>query len=51
MLFNIVVDMLVVLIEHDKTDWQIEGIVPHQVDGGLPILQYIDDTIFLSNMI
>ena len=45
MLFNIVVDMLAILIERAKSDGQIEGVVPHLVDGGLSILQYVDDTI------
>jgi hypothetical protein len=45
MLFNIVVDMLAIIIERAKNDGQIEGVVPHLVDGGLSILQYIDDTI------
>jgi hypothetical protein len=38
MLFNIVVDMLAVLIERAKADGQIEGVVPHLMDGGLSIL-------------
>jgi hypothetical protein len=45
MLFNIVADMLPIIIEHAKVDGQIEGVVPHLVDGGLYILQYVDDTI------
>jgi hypothetical protein len=45
MLFNIVADMLAILIEHAKADGQIEGVTPHLVDGGLSILQYADDTI------
>jgi hypothetical protein len=45
-LFNIVVDMLAILIERAKADGQIEGVIPHLVDGGLSILQYADDTIF-----
>jgi hypothetical protein len=38
MLFNIVADMLAIMIEHAKIDGQIEGVIPHLVDGGLPIL-------------
>jgi hypothetical protein len=38
MLFNIVIDMLAVMIENAKIDGQIEGVVPHLVDGGLCIL-------------
>ena len=45
MLFNIVANMLAVLIERAKQDDQIAGVVPHLVDGGLSILQYADDTI------
>ena len=44
-LFNIVADMLAIMIERAKLDGQIEGVVPHLVDGGLSILQYADDTI------
>jgi hypothetical protein len=45
MLFNIVADMLAIMIERAKMDGLIEGVVPHLVDGGLSILQYADDTI------
>jgi hypothetical protein len=45
MLFNIVANMLAILIERAKADGQIEGVIPHTVDGGLSILQYADDTI------
>jgi hypothetical protein len=45
MLFNIVADMLAILIERAKADGQIEGVIPHLVDGGLSILQYANDTI------
>jgi hypothetical protein len=45
MLFNIVADMLAILIERAKADGQIEGVIPHLVDAGLSILQYADDTI------
>ena len=44
-LFNIVADMLAIMIERAKLDGQIEGVVPHLVDEGLSILQYADDTI------
>ena len=44
-LFNIVADMLAVMIDRAKLDGQIEGVIPHLVDGGLSILQYVDDTI------
>ena len=45
MLFNIVAEMLAILIKRAKQDDQIAGVVPHLVDGGLSILQYADDTI------
>jgi hypothetical protein len=45
MLFNIVVDMLAILIERTKFDGQIEGVIPDLVDGGLSILWYADDMI------
>jgi hypothetical protein len=45
MLFNIVAHMLAILIERAKFVGQIEGVIPHLVDGGLSILQYADDTI------
>ena len=44
-LFKIVADMLAVMIERAKLDGQIEGVIPHLVDGALSILQYVDDTI------
>jgi hypothetical protein len=33
MLFNIVVDMLAIMIKHAKNDCLIEGVIPHLVDG------------------
>jgi hypothetical protein len=44
-LFNIVADMLAIVIARAKEDGQVEGLIPHLVDGGLSILQYADDTI------
>jgi hypothetical protein len=44
-MFNIVAGMLVVMIERAKNDGIIEGVIPHQVDWGLSILQYTNDTI------
>jgi hypothetical protein len=44
-LFNLVVDMLAVLIERSKNLGFFDGLVPHLVEGGLSILQYTDDTI------
>ena len=48
-LFNIVVDMLAILINRAKDEGQVTGVVPHLVDGGLSILQYADDTILFMN--
>ena len=44
-LFNIVADMLSLLIKRAKADGQIRGVIPHLIDDGLSILQYADDTI------
>jgi hypothetical protein len=44
-LFNIVADMLAIMIERAKSDGHFEGVILHLVDGGLSILQYDDDTI------
>jgi hypothetical protein len=44
-LFNIVVDMLAIMIERTKVDGLIEGIILHPMDGGLCILKYANDTI------
>jgi hypothetical protein len=50
LLFNIVGDMLSILIKRVKAHGQVGGVVPHLIDGGLSILQYEDDTIlFLEN--
>jgi hypothetical protein len=48
MLFNIVADMLSIMIEHAKNDGLIEEVIPHLVDGGLSILQYADDMILFT---
>jgi hypothetical protein len=44
-LFNIVADMLALLINREKADGQIRGVLPYLVEDGLSILQYADDTI------
>ena len=46
-LFNIVADMLALLIKRAKADGQIRGVIPHFIDDGLSILQYADDIIIL----
>ena len=49
-LFNIVVDMLAILIARAKADGQVEGVIPNLIEDGLSILQYPDDTIiFMSH--
>jgi len=44
-LFNVVADMLAIIIKRAKADDQVGGVVPHLVDGGISIIQYADDTI------
>jgi hypothetical protein len=44
-LFNIVVDMLAILIKWAREEDLITGVIPHLVDDGLSILQYANDTI------
>ena len=44
-LFDIVADMLALLINRAKADGQIRGVIPHLLDDGLSILQYADDII------
>jgi len=48
-LFNIVADMLALLIKRAKNDGQIKGIIPHHVEDGLSILQYADVTILFMD--
>jgi hypothetical protein len=38
MLFNIMADVLVIIIERAKVDGLIEGAIPHLVDEGLSIV-------------
>ena len=50
LLFNIVVDMLAIIICRAKENGQISGVVPHLVDDGHSVLQHADDTIiFMEN--
>ena len=44
MLFNLVADMLVILIARAKEDGQVSGLIPYLVDGGASILQYVPTT-------
>jgi hypothetical protein len=45
LLFNLVADILTLLITRAKEDGQIRGLAPHLVDDGISILQYADDMI------
>jgi hypothetical protein len=47
--FTLVTDILAILIARAKEDGQVEGLIPHLVDGGISILQYADDTIIFMN--
>jgi hypothetical protein len=38
-LFNIVADMLSILIKRAKDDGQIRGVIPHLMEDGLSILR------------
>ena len=38
------VDMLAITIARAKEDDQIKGILPHFIEDGLSLLQYVDDT-------
>jgi hypothetical protein len=33
------------MISRAKEDGQVSGLIPHLVDGGVSILQYVDDKI------
>jgi len=44
-LFNLVADMLAILVSRAKSCGQFRGLVPNLVDEGLSILQYANDTI------
>ena len=48
-LFNIMVDMLSILIKRAKNDGQIKGVIPHLLEDGLSILEYADDTIIFMD--
>ena len=49
-LFNIVADILAIILNRVKQEGLIRGIIPHLIDDGLSILQYADDiVIFLDH--
>jgi hypothetical protein len=41
--------MLVILIKWANDEGQVDGLIPHLVDGGLSILQYADDTLIFTD--
>jgi hypothetical protein len=49
-LFNIVPDMLVIIINRAKNNGQIARVVPHLVNNGLSIPQYVDDTLICMDV-
>jgi hypothetical protein len=50
LLFNLVADMLNLLISRAKEGGQFNELVPHLIEGGISILQYADNTIlFMEN--
>jgi hypothetical protein len=44
-LFNIVADLLAILIARAKEESQVGSLIPHLDEAGVSILQYADDTI------
>lgn len=44
-LFNLVADMLAILIQRSNEQGNFHGVIPHLIDNGLSILQHADDTI------
>jgi hypothetical protein len=50
MLFNILADMLTVMIQRAKSDGQIEDVIPHLVDQGLLFINTLTIQFFLWNM-
>jgi hypothetical protein len=49
LLFNLVLDMLATFITRAREEGQIDGLVPHLVDEGLSVLQYVDNTILFMD--
>jgi hypothetical protein len=45
-LFNLIVDMLAILVSRSKELGHVPGVVRHLVDDSLSILQYADDNNF-----
>ena len=40
LMFNLVADMLAILIARAREDGQISGLIPHLIDDGLSVLQF-----------
>jgi hypothetical protein len=49
MYFNIIADMLVILIARAEEDGQAGGIIPHLVEGKVSNLQYADTILFMEH--
>jgi hypothetical protein len=49
-LFNITNDMLAILIARAKEDGQVNGLIPHLVDGGCPFYSMLMILLFSWNM-
>jgi hypothetical protein len=50
-LFNLIADMLAILIARAKEDGQVDGLIPHLVDGVSPFYSMQATLSFLCNMI
>jgi hypothetical protein len=44
LLFSVIADMPAILVYKAREDGKV-SVVPHPIDGGLSILQYVDDTV------
>jgi mannosylglycoprotein endo-beta-mannosidase len=47
LLFNVAADVLATLVSRAQEQGFIKGLIPEMYDGGLTLLQYADDTIFV----
>lgn len=47
--FIFVVDVLATLVNRAKTHGQINGLIPHLIDGGSSTLQNANDTMLFTN--
>ena len=48
-LFNIVANMLAIIMSRAKEGGQAKGVIPHLVEDGLSILQYVDDIVIFMD--